>query len=115
MADHNWREGLAQSHQRGFVTARYIDPRELKSLQKALSSLSKKRDSTMADKLIRVNSRVSVMASQVAYVIAPEFQERIEVHLLDGRVEELEYSMRNERWRAKDRFETAVNDALKGE
>lgn len=28
----------------------------------------------MADKLIRVNSRVSVMASQVAYVIAPEFR-----------------------------------------
>lgn len=69
----------------------------------------------MADKLIRVNSRVSVMASQVAYVIAPEFQDRIEVHLLDGRVEELECSMRNELWRAKDRFETAVNDALKGE
>ncbi|HCU2117797.1 TPA: hypothetical protein OUI25_001230 [Klebsiella pneumoniae] len=68
----------------------------------------------MADKLIRVNSRVSVMASLVAYVIAPEFQDRIEVHLLDGRVEELEYAMRNERWRAKDRFETAVNDALKG-
>ncbi|HAT1565109.1 TPA: hypothetical protein I8X97_001201 [Citrobacter freundii] len=69
----------------------------------------------MADKIIRVNSRVSVMASQVAYVIAPEFQDRIEVHLLDGRVEELEYSMRNARWSAKDRFETAVNDALKGE
>ena len=48
----------------------------------------------MADKLIRVNSRVSVMASQVAYVIAPEFKDRIDVHLLDGRVEELEYSMR---------------------
>ncbi|MFW7598047.1 hypothetical protein ACOIHH_20900 [Klebsiella pneumoniae] len=69
----------------------------------------------MADKLIRVNSRVSVMASQVAYVIAPEFKDRIDVHLLDGRVEELEYSMRNDRWGAKDRFETAVNDALKGE
>ncbi|OHY61266.1 hypothetical protein BB778_26390 [Pluralibacter gergoviae] len=72
----------------------------------------------MADKLIRVISRVSVMASQVAYVIAPEFKDlkdRIEVHLLDGRVEELEYSMRNERWSAKDRFETAVNDALRGE
>jgi hypothetical protein len=55
------------------------------------------------------------MASQVAYVIAPEFQDRIEVHLLDGRVEELEYSMRDDRWSAKDRFETAVNDALKGE
>ncbi|HAZ3450998.1 TPA: hypothetical protein QHC20_000874 [Raoultella ornithinolytica] len=69
----------------------------------------------MADKIIRVNSRVSVMASQVDYVIAPEFQDRIEVRLLDGRVEELEYSMRNARWSAKDRFETAVNDALKGE
>lgn len=69
----------------------------------------------MADKLIRVNSRVSVMASQVAYVIAPEFKDRIDVHLLDGRVEELEYAMRNDRWSAKDRFEQTVNDALKGE
>ncbi|WP_407300311.1 hypothetical protein ACHQI4_12585 [Raoultella planticola] len=69
----------------------------------------------MADQLIRVNSRVSVMASQVAYVIAPEFKDRIDVHLLDGRVEELEYSMRNERWSAKALFEAAVNDALKGE
>lgn len=69
----------------------------------------------MADKLIRVNSRVSVMASQVAYVIAPEFKDRIDVHLLDGRVEELEYSRSRSRWDAKDRFEQAVNDALKGE
>lgn len=69
----------------------------------------------MADKLIRVNSRVSVMASQVKYVEAPEFREEVRVHLLDGRVEELEFSMRNERWRSKDRFEQAVNDALKGD
>lgn len=68
----------------------------------------------MADKLIRVNSRVSVMASQVACVIAPEFQAHVEVHLLDGRVEYLDFSLRSERWRAKDRFETAVNDALNG-
>ena len=68
----------------------------------------------MADKLIRGNSRVSVMASQVAYVIAPEFKDRIDVHLLDGRVEELEYSRSRSRWDAKDRFEMAVNDALKG-
>ncbi|MBQ4654730.1 hypothetical protein ACV1MK_26275 [Klebsiella michiganensis] len=66
----------------------------------------------MADKLIRVNSRVSVMASQVAYVIAPEFKDRIDVHLLDGRVEELEYSRSRSRWDAKDRFEQAVNNAL---
>lgn len=69
----------------------------------------------MADKLIPVNSRVSVMASQVAYVIAPEFKDRIDVHLLDGRVEYLEYAMRQDRWSAKSRFEQAVNDALKGE
>ena len=68
----------------------------------------------MADKLIRVNSRVSVMASQVAYVIAPEFQDRVDVHLVDGRIEELEFSMRNERWKAKGNFEQAVNDALSG-
>ncbi|HED5569721.1 TPA: hypothetical protein R5C98_001296 [Yersinia enterocolitica] len=68
----------------------------------------------MADKLIRVNSRVSVMASQIAYVEAPEFRDEVRVHLLDGRVEELEFSMRNDRWRAKDRFEQAVNDALNG-
>lgn len=37
----------------------------------------------MADKLIQVNSRISVMASQVAYIIAPEFKDYIEVHLLD--------------------------------
>lgn len=43
----------------------------------------------MADKLIRVNSRVSVMASQVAYVIAPEFKDRIDVHLLDGLIQYL--------------------------
>ncbi|VUS34283.1 hypothetical protein [Klebsiella spallanzanii] len=67
----------------------------------------------MADKIIRVNSRVSVMASQVAYVIAPEFQDRIEVHLLDGRVEELDYSRSRSRWDAKDRFEQAVNNALR--
>ena len=69
----------------------------------------------MADKLIRVNSRVSVMASQVAYVIAPEFKDRIDVHLLDGRVEELDYSRSRSRWDAKDRFEQAVNNALRGE
>lgn len=68
----------------------------------------------MADKLIRVNSRMSVMASQVAYVEAPEFRDEVRVHLLDGRVEELEFSRRNDRWRAKDRFEQAVNDALNG-
>ncbi|ECG1391435.1 TPA_asm: hypothetical protein GNB58_003850 [Salmonella enterica subsp. houtenae serovar 45:g,z51:-] len=68
----------------------------------------------MADKLIRVNSRVSVMASQVAYVEAPEFRDEINIHLLDGRIECLEYSIRNERWSAKDRFEKAVNDALSG-
>lgn len=67
----------------------------------------------MADKLIRVNSRVSVMASQVAYIIAPEFKDYIEVHLLDGRVEVMECS--RSRWNDKDRFETSVNDALKGE
>lgn len=69
----------------------------------------------MADKLVRVNSRVSVMASQVAYVEAPEFRDEIRVHFVDGRIEELEFSMRNERWNAKDKFEQAVNDALKGE
>ncbi|CAM7252097.1 MULTISPECIES: hypothetical protein [Citrobacter] len=68
----------------------------------------------MADKLIRVNSRVSVMASQVAYVELPEFRDEVNVHLLDGRIESLEFSMRNERWAAKDRFEKAVNDALNG-
>ncbi|MEH5750263.1 hypothetical protein PO640_15390 [Citrobacter freundii] len=68
----------------------------------------------MADKLIRVNSRVSVMASQVAYVKLPEFRDEVNVHLLDGRIECLEFSMRNERWAAKDRFEKAVNDALNG-
>ncbi|KNC89910.1 hypothetical protein [Trabulsiella odontotermitis] len=68
----------------------------------------------MADKLIRVNSRVSVMASMVAYVEAPEFRDEVCVHLTDGRIEYLEYSMRNERWSAKDRFEKAVNDALSG-
>ncbi|STU38673.1 Uncharacterised protein [Klebsiella pneumoniae] len=41
----------------------------------------------MADKLIPVNARVSVMASQVACVIAPDYKEYVEVHLLDGRVE----------------------------
>ncbi|HIE9900531.1 hypothetical protein VI609_20835 [Klebsiella pneumoniae] len=41
MANHNWRKSLAQSHRRAFVTARYIDPQELKSLQKALRSFSK--------------------------------------------------------------------------
>ena len=66
----------------------------------------------MADKLIRVNSRVNVMASQVACVIAPEFKACVEVHLLDGRVEYLDFPLRSERWSAKDRFETAVNDAL---
>ncbi|AKE61138.1 hypothetical protein F384_22515 [Citrobacter amalonaticus Y19] len=68
----------------------------------------------MADRLIRVNSRVSVMASQVACVEAPEFRDEVRVHLVDGRVENLEFSMRNNRWRAKDRFEQAVNDALSG-
>ncbi|HFK9525137.1 MULTISPECIES: hypothetical protein [Enterobacteriaceae] len=68
----------------------------------------------MADKLIRVNSRVSVMASQVAYVELPEYRDEVNVHLLDGRIECLEFSMRNERWAAKDRFEKAVNDALNG-
>ncbi|MDU1195340.1 hypothetical protein [Kluyvera ascorbata] len=68
----------------------------------------------MADKLIRVNSRVSVMASQVAYVELPEFRDEVNVHLLDGRIESLEFSMCNERWAAKDRFEKAVNDALNG-
>lgn len=68
----------------------------------------------MADKLIRVNSRVSVMASQVAYVVLPEFRDEVNVHLLDGRIECLEFSLRNERWAAKDRFEKAVNDALNG-
>ncbi|EEF2420158.1 hypothetical protein NCL57_002069 [Salmonella enterica] len=68
----------------------------------------------MADKLIRVNSRLSVMASQVAYVELPEFRDEVNVHLLDGRIECLEFSMRNERWAAKDRFEKAVNDALNG-
>ncbi|WP_370607950.1 hypothetical protein [Citrobacter meridianamericanus] len=68
----------------------------------------------MADKLIRVNSRVSVMASQVAYVEAPEFRDEVNVHLIDGRIECLEFSMRNERWYAKDSFEKAVNDALSG-
>ncbi|ASG44423.1 hypothetical protein NCQ93_004109 [Salmonella enterica] len=68
----------------------------------------------MADKLIRVNSRVSVMASQVAYVELPEFRDEVNVHLLDGRIECLEFSLRNERWAAKDRFEKAVNDALNG-
>ncbi|HHR1021314.1 TPA: hypothetical protein ACS29M_004247 [Klebsiella pneumoniae] len=69
----------------------------------------------MADKLIPVNCRVSVMASQVACVVAPDYKDHVEVHLLDGRVEYLEFSMRNDRWTAKDRFEQAVNDALKGE
>lgn len=69
----------------------------------------------MADKLIPVNARVSVMASQVAGVIAPDYKEYVEVHLLDGRVEYLEYAMRQDRWSAKSRFEQAVNDALKGE
>lgn len=68
----------------------------------------------MADKLIRVNSRVSVMASQVAYVEAPEFRDEVNVHLVDGRVECLEFAMRNERWSAKSNFEKAVNDALNG-
>lgn len=68
----------------------------------------------MADKLIRVNSRVSVMASQVAYVELPEFRDEVNVHLLDGRIECLEFSLRNERWATKDRFEKAVNDALNG-
>ncbi len=68
----------------------------------------------MADKLIRVNSRVSVMASQVAYVELLEFRDEVNVHLLDGRIECLEFSLRNERWAAKDRFEKAVNDALNG-
>lgn len=68
----------------------------------------------MADKLIRVNSRVSVMASQVAYVELPEFRDEVNVHLLDGRIGCLEFSLRNERWAAKDRFEKAVNDALNG-
>lgn len=68
----------------------------------------------MADKLIRVNSRISVMASQVAYVEAPEFTDEIRVHLIDGRIEHLEFAMRNERWSAKDSFEKAVNNALNG-
>lgn len=68
----------------------------------------------MADKLIRVNSRVSVMASQVAYVEAPEFRDEINVHLIDGRVECLEFALRNERWSAKHEFEKAVNAALNG-
>ncbi|EJM7588999.1 TPA: hypothetical protein R4216_002177 [Citrobacter freundii] len=68
----------------------------------------------MADKLIPVNSRVSVMASQVAYVDAPEFRDEVRVHFVDGRTEELEFSMRNGRWNAKDKFEKAVNDALNG-
>ncbi len=68
----------------------------------------------MADKLIPVNSRVSVMASQVAYVDAPEFRDEVRVHFVDGRTEELEFSMCDERWNAKARFEKAVNDALNG-
>lgn len=68
----------------------------------------------MADKLIRVNSRVSVMASQIAYVEAPEFRDEVRIHLVDGRIEELEFSLRHGRWKAKDSFEKAVNDALNG-
>ncbi|HCG2926663.1 TPA: hypothetical protein NJV01_003368 [Escherichia coli] len=68
----------------------------------------------MADRLVRISSRISVMASQVKYVEAPEFSDEIKVHLLDGRVEKVEFSMRNGRWDAKDKFERAVNDALNG-
>ncbi|MCX9038849.1 hypothetical protein NLN82_22760 [Citrobacter portucalensis] len=68
----------------------------------------------MADKLIWVNTRICVMASQIAYVEAPEFRDEINVHLVDGRVEQLGFSMVSEKWRAKDKFEKAVNDALNG-
>jgi transposase-like protein len=64
-----------------------------KPLSRCWNPLVMRCKNTMADKLIPVNSRVSVMASQVAYVIAPDLR-IVEVHLLDGRVEYLEYAMR---------------------
>ncbi|MDS6630652.1 hypothetical protein QYS46_04740 [Klebsiella michiganensis] len=70
----------------------------------------------MADKLIRVNSRVSVMVP-ARWLTSSRRSLRIVSTFTCSmtRVEELEYSMRNERWSAKDLFEAAVNDALKGE
>ncbi|OWS76309.1 hypothetical protein CBW22_07560 [Pantoea sp. VS1] len=69
----------------------------------------------MADKLIPVNSNVSVMASQVIAVTASSHGHEVMVHTVDGERYSLSYSMINERWAAKARFEQLVNDAVAGE
>lgn len=64
----------------------------------------------MADKLIRVNEKVSVMASTVASVyIASGY---CFVSTIDG--EQYEVSFMGDCYRTKDSFEKAVNDALSG-
>lgn len=69
----------------------------------------------MADQLIRVNHNVSVMASQVTAVTAPDYGETVLVHTADGEIHHLAFSFRNERWAAKSRFEQQVNAALNGD
>ncbi|MGK3122900.1 hypothetical protein ACCY16_02095 [Candidatus Pantoea formicae] len=68
----------------------------------------------MADKLIPVNDYISVMASQVAAVTASDYGHEVMVHTADGGCHSLKFSMCNERWTAKARFEQQVNDALAG-
>lgn len=69
----------------------------------------------MADRLIRVNNKASVMASQVTAVIASEYGDNVVIHTLDGGSYELEFGLVSERWNAKRNFEQQVNDALAGE
>jgi hypothetical protein len=67
----------------------------------------------MADKLIPVNSRVSVMASQVAYVIAPDYKDTSKFICLMA-VLNIWSTPCVRPLERQDRFEQAVNDALKG-
>lgn len=65
----------------------------------------------MADKLIRVNEKVSVMASSVASVYISSGY--CGMSTVDG--EHHEVSFMGDCYRTRDSFEKAVNDALKGE
>jgi hypothetical protein len=61
----------------------------------------------MADKLIRVNEKISVMASSVSVYIASGY---CFVSTVDG--EHHEVSFMGDCYRTRDSFEKAVNDAL---
>lgn len=68
----------------------------------------------MADRLVRINDCVSVMASQVESVSTAEFNDAVKVRLLSGEVYDLQYYSGG-KFAAKDKFVQQVNDALAGD